>query len=84
MRKIPEDESGGGSRPWPDNSIFGDKTKLELNKKTKQITELYVVIDTLQNNLGAATSYLSCSQMAAVENHSYKWCMNWRRGDEKN
>ena len=84
MRKIEEEESGSGPRPWPDNSIFGDKMKLELNKKTKQITELYVVIDTLQSNLGAATSYLSDDQMAAVDNHSFKWCTNWKPGDEKN
>jgi hypothetical protein len=84
MRKTEEDESGSGSRPWPDNSIFGDKMKLALNKKTKQITELYVVIDTLQSNLGAATSYLGEDQMAAVNNHSFKWCMNWKPGDEKN
>jgi hypothetical protein len=83
MRKTPDDESGSGNRPWPENSIFGDKLKLELNKKAKQITELYVVIDTLQSNLRAATTYLNKDQMVAVDNHSYKWCISWRPGDEK-
>ena len=84
MRKSPDDDSGSGNRAWPEDSIFGNKLKLELNKKTKQITELYVVIDTLQSNLRAATSYLSPEQMGAVNNHSYKWCVNWKPGDEKN
>jgi hypothetical protein len=84
MRKTPEDESGSGNQPWPEDSIFGDKLKLELNKKTKQICELYVVIDTLQCNLAAATSYLDEAQMAAVGNHSFKWCVGWKPGDEKN
>ena len=84
MRKTSDDEDGSGNQPWPENSIFGDKLKLELNKKTKQICELSVVIDTLQCNLAAATSYLDEAQMAAVENHSFKWCMNWSPGDEKN
>ena len=84
MRKTPDDESGSGKQPWPENSIFGNKLQLELNKKTKQITELYVVIDTLQTNLRSAASYLGETEMAAVNNHSYKWCINWRPGDEKN
>ena len=84
MRKTPDDESGSEKQPWPENSIFGNKLQLELNNKTKQITELYVVIDTLQTNLRSAASYLGETEMAAVNNHSYKWCINWRPGDEKN
>jgi len=60
-----------------------DKAKLELNDKLKQISELYVVIDTLQTNLMAAVSYLNKEQKAEVENHSYKWCSTWRPGDER-
>ena len=60
-----------------------DKAKLELNDKLKQISELYVVIDTLQTNLMAAVSYLNEEQKAEVENHSYKWCSAWRPGDER-
>ena len=62
---------------WPEDSIFG------ASKTQKQITELYVVIDTLQTNLRAATTYLNEEQMVAVDNHSYKWCTNWKPGDEK-
>jgi len=83
MRKTPDDESGGENQPWPEDSIFGNKLQLELEKKTKQICELYVVIDTLQCNLRAATSYLDELQMGAVANHSFKWCTNWKPGDEK-
>ena len=72
----PFDEESG-HRPWPKECIFG------LSQKDKQIAELYVVIDTLQTNLRSAVSYLSEEQMKNVENHSYRWCSNWKAGDEK-
>ena len=84
MRNKASDKSGSGDQPWPEDSIFGNRQKLELNQKTKQISELYVVIDTLQTNLRSAASYLDEAALNAVENHSYKWCINWKPGDEKN
>ena len=59
------------------------KLKLESLKKDRQIADLYVVIDTLQTNLRSAISYLDEKEMNAVNNHSFKWCMNWKPGDEK-
>lgn len=55
----------------------------ELNKKDKQIADLYALIDTLQTNLRSATSYLNEEDKKEVVNvQSYKWCMNWKVGDE--
>tara|TARA_A200000159_G_C7321369_1_gene339005 strand:- start:514 stop:708 length:195 start_codon:yes stop_codon:yes gene_type:complete len=57
--------------------------QLALIKKDKQISDLYALIDTLQTNLRTATSYLSEKDKSEVVNvQSYKWCMNWRQGDE--
>jgi Na+/phosphate symporter len=58
--------------------------KLEIHNKDKQIADLYALIDTLQTNLRTATSYLNEDDKKEVVNvQSYKWCMNWRQGDEK-
>ena len=60
------------------------KLQLDLMNKEKQIADLYALIDTLQTNLRTATSYLSEDDKQEVVNvQSYKWCMNWRQGDEK-
>jgi len=57
----------------------------QLLQKDKQIGELYTLIDTLQTNLRAATNYLNEEDKSEVVNvQSYKWCMNWRQGDELN
>jgi len=57
--------------------------QLEILKRDKQIQELYVLIDTLQTNLRAATSQLDESTKEKITSvQSYKWCMNWRAGDE--
>ena len=57
--------------------------QLEVLKKNKQIQELYVLIDTLQTNLRASTSQLNESTKEKITSvQSYKWCMNWRAGDE--
>ena len=56
----------------------------QLLQKDKQIAELYALIDTLQTNLRTATSYLNEDDKKEVVNvQSYKWCMNWKAGDEK-
>ena len=60
------------------------KYTLQLIKKDKQISELYTLIDTLQTNLRTATYYLSDKDKEKVVNvQSYKWCSNWKQGDEK-
>jgi len=57
--------------------------QLEILKRDKQIQELYVLIDTLQTNLRASTSQLDESIKEKITSvQSYKWCMNWRAGDE--
>ena len=57
---------------------------LELNKKDKQISELYALIDTLQTNLRTAVFYIPEEDKPKVTSvQSYKWCTNWKQGDEK-
>ena len=57
----------------------------QLLQKDKQISELYVLIDTLQTNLRSTTSYLNEDDKEKITNvQSYKWCMNWKQGDEIN
>jgi hypothetical protein len=59
------------------------KHTLELTRKEKQISDLYALIDTLQTNLRTTVSYLSEEDKQQVVNvQSYKWCSNWRQGDE--
>ena len=60
-----------------------NKLEQDLNKKIKQIADLYALIDTLQVNLRTATSYLNEEDKKEVVNvQSYKWCMAWKPGDE--
>tara|TARA_R110002051_G_scaffold324016_2_gene419652 strand:- start:315 stop:512 length:198 start_codon:yes stop_codon:yes gene_type:complete len=59
------------------------KLELEILKKDKQISELYVLIDTLQTNIRSAVAYLDEKEMDAVNNHSFKWSTGWKPGDEK-
>ena len=59
--------------------------KLEIHNKEKQIADLYALIDTLQTNLRSAVFYLNNEDKQKVINvQSYKWCANWKQGDEKN
>jgi len=56
----------------------------QINQQQKQIAELYVVIDTLQTNLRSAVSHIPEEDKTKTTNvQSYKWCMNWKQGDEK-
>ena len=56
----------------------------QINQQQKQIAELYVVIDTLQTNLRSAVSHLSeQDKEKIIKVQSYKWCSNWKQGDEK-
>ena len=60
------------------------KYTLELIRKDKQISELYVLIDTLQTNLRSAVSQIKEEDKGKITGvQSYKWCINWRQGDEK-
>jgi hypothetical protein len=60
------------------------KYTLELIRKDKQISELYVLIDTLQTNLRSAVSQIKKEDKVKITGvQSYKWCINWRQGDEK-
>jgi Na+/phosphate symporter len=61
------------------------KLMFQIHQKDKQIADLYALIDTLQTNLRTATNYLQEEDKDKVVNvQSYKWCMNWRQGDELN
>ena len=58
---------------------------LQLHKKDKQISDLYALIDTLQANLRSAVNSLSENDKDQIINvQSYKWCSNWKQGDELN
>tara|TARA_Y100000310_G_scaffold233530_1_gene236403 strand:- start:89 stop:313 length:225 start_codon:yes stop_codon:yes gene_type:complete len=59
------------------------KNLYKISVQQKEISELYVVIDTLQTNLRSAVSYLNEEERGEIENHSYKWCVDWKAGDEK-
>ena len=63
--------------------IMKDKALLlKINKKDKQISELLVLIDTLQTNLRSAVSSLPEEKKSEITNvQSYKWCINWRPSD---
>lgn len=60
----------------------------ELLKKIanleKERNELYVLIDTLQTNLRSTAAVVpEDKKNSIVEVQSFKWCINWRPGDEK-
>ena len=56
----------------------------QVQEQIKQINELYVVIDTLQANLRSAVSEIKPEDQKKIINvQSYKWCINWKAGDEK-
>jgi len=50
--------------------------------KQKQVTELHVLIDTMQSNLRSCIHYLDEEQEKAVGTRSLQWCLQWRAGDE--
>lgn len=53
-------------------------------QQEKEIANLYILIDTLQVNLRTAVNYLNEEDKSKVTNvQSYKWCVNWKIGDEK-
>lgn len=55
-----------------------------ISKKDKEISELYALIDTLQTNLRTAVFYIPEEDKEKVTSvPSYKWCSNWKQGDEK-
>ena len=56
---------------------------LQISNQQKEIAELYVVIDTLQTNMRSVISYLDQEKKSEIETRSFKWCMNWKQGDEK-
>ena len=60
----------------------------ELLKKIanleKERYELYVLIDTLQTNLRSTAAVVPEDKKNSIIGvQSYKWCVNWRPGDEK-
>ena len=58
------------------------KLLFEINKKEKQISELLVLIDTLQTNLRSAVAHIPEEDKSKVTGvQSYKWCVNWRPRD---
>lgn len=55
----------------------------QINDLQKEREDLLVLIDTLQTNLRAVSSYLSDDQREQVESvQSYKWCLNWRANQQ--
>ena len=52
----------------------------QLVDAQKRISELYVVIDTLQTNLRSAMSEVP--DVDKIMTQSFKWGINWKPGDE--
>lgn len=51
----------------------------QIHNLQKEREDLLVLIDTLQTNLRAATSYLNDEQRREIESvQSFKWSLNWR------
>ena len=60
------------------------KQLYKIFKLEKEISELCVVIDTLQTNLRSTISELDEDKRARIESvQSCKWCMNWKPGDQR-
>jgi hypothetical protein len=56
--------------------------KFEILKLNKEISDLMVLIDTLQSNLRSAVSQLPDDKVGSITNvQSYKWCLNWKPGN---
>lgn len=65
------------------NNIIEKKLRLDAYNKEKQIRELYTLVDTLQTNLASAVTYLNEEdRKTIIDVPSYKWCMDWKEGDE--
>ena len=65
------------------NSLLKELQKLNADKD-KRISELYIVIDTLQTNLRSAVSEIPLEGRDKVTKvQSYQWCSQWKPGDEK-
>lgn len=65
------------------NNITEKKLRLDVNNKQKQIYDLYALVDTLQTNLASAVTYLNEEdKQKVISIPSYKWCTNWKQGDE--
>lgn len=62
-----------------------DKELLKkISNLEKERNELYVLIDTLQTNLRSTAAVVpEDKKNSIVEVQSFKWCINWRPGDEK-
>ena len=57
--------------------------KRQLALQQSQINDLHVLIDTLQTNLRSAVVHIPEEDKSKVTNaQSYKWCVNWRPGDD--
>tara|TARA_B100000085_G_scaffold221196_1_gene206094 strand:+ start:830 stop:1027 length:198 start_codon:yes stop_codon:yes gene_type:complete len=55
------------------------KLNIKVIRLEKEISELKVLIDTLQTNLRSAVSQLDEDKKDSIVNvQSYKWCVNWR------
>ena len=65
------------------NNIIEKKLRLDAYNKEKQIRDLYALVDTLQTNLASAVTYLNEEdRKTIIDVPSYKWCMDWKEGDE--
>ena len=65
------------------NNITEKNLRLDANNKQKQIYDLYALVDTLQTNLASAVTYLNEEdKQKVISIPSYKWCTNWKQGDE--
>lgn len=55
------------------------RLNIKVIELEKEISELKVLIDTLQTNLRSAVSQLDEGKKDSIVSvQSYKWCVNWR------
>ena len=65
------------------SNITEKNLRLAVHNKEKQILDLYTLIDTLQTNLASTITYLNEEDKKKIVSvPSYKWCTNWKQGDE--
>ena len=66
------------------NNVEVKLLKKEINSLEKSISNLYVLVDTLQTNLDSCMCLLSDDDKTKIfKVPSFQWCINWKQGDEK-
>jgi len=54
----------------------------QILDKDNEISELKVLIDTMQTNLASIIAILNDEQRKSVYTPSLKWCLNWGKNEK--